>query len=86
MKQIPAAQAKTNFGALIDSAQREPAMISRNGRPVAVVMSVQEFEEYQALKLDRLRREVQIGLDQIDRGDIVDGKQAFDMLEDGVDA
>ena len=86
MKEIPAAQAKTNFGALIDSAQREPATISRNGRPVAVVMSVQEFEEYQALKLDRLRREVQIGLDQIDRGDIVDGEKAFDMLEDGVDA
>ena len=51
MKVIPATEAKTNFGALLDSTQREPVTISKKGRQVAVLMSAQEFEEQEALKL-----------------------------------
>lgn len=76
MKTMPAAKAKTNFGALLDSAQREPVTISKKGRPVAVMMSMQEYEEHETLKLERLRREIKIGLDQLDRGESTDG-QAF---------
>ena len=48
MKQgIPAAEAKTNFGALLEKVQREPLMISKKGRPVAVLMSMDEFEAHQ---------------------------------------
>ena len=61
-KAIPAAEAKTNFGALLDRVQREPVRISKNGRPVAVLMSMDEFDTHQRLKLDQLRREVQSGL------------------------
>jgi prevent-host-death family protein len=32
MKIIPAAEAKTNFGVLLDPAQREPVTISKKGR------------------------------------------------------
>ncbi len=76
-KIMPAAEAKTNFGALLDAAQREPITISKKGRPVAVMMSIQEYEVHEALKLERLRREVRKGLDQIERGDVVDGKTFF---------
>ena len=76
MKTMPAAEAKTNFGALLDMAQREPITISKKGRPVAVMMSIQEYEEHEALKLERLRWEVRKGLDQLDQGKGTDG-QAF---------
>ena len=32
-------QAQNNFGALIDTAQREPVLITRRGRPVSVMIS-----------------------------------------------
>ena len=72
-KPMPAAQAKTNFGALLDSVQREPVTISKKGRPVAVMMSIQEYEAHEALKLERLRDEVRKGLDALDGGKSADG-------------
>jgi prevent-host-death family protein len=74
MKVIPAAEAKTNFGALLDSAQREPVTISKKGRRVAVMMSVQEYEEHEALKLEHLRKEIRKGLKQLDKGKSADGQ------------
>ena len=73
MKTISAAEAKTNFGALLDAAQRDPVRISKKGRPVAVMMSIQDYEEHEAIKLERLRQEIREGLDQLDREKSVDG-------------
>ena len=73
---MPAAEAKTKFGLLLDTVQREPVTISKKGRPVAVVVSIEEYERHEALKLERLRSEIQIGLDQLDNGQGADG-QAF---------
>lgn len=77
MDTIPAADAKTNFGALLDKAQREPVTISKNGRPVAVVMSADAFEEQQRIKLEFLRREIGKGLDDVKRGKLVSAADAF---------
>jgi len=81
MKTMPAGQAKNNFGVLMDTVQREAVAISKKGRTAAIVMPVQEYEEYQTLKLERLRREVKIGLDQIGRGEVSEGEAFFDALE-----
>jgi prevent-host-death family protein len=80
MKTMPAGEAKNKFGVLMDTAQREAVAISKKGRPAAVVMPIQEYEEYQALKLERLRREVKIGLNQIERGEVSDGETFFEKL------
>lgn len=81
METIPAADAKTNFGALLDKAQREPVTISKNGRAVAVLMSAAAFEEQQQLKLRLLRQEVRSGLDDLERGEIVSAADAFAELD-----
>ena len=78
MKTMPAGEAKNKFGVLMDTVQREAVAISKKGRTAAIMVPVQEYEEYQALKLERLRREVKIGLDQIGRGDVSDGEAFFD--------
>ena len=85
MKTIPAGEAKNRFGVLMDRVQREAVTISKKGRPVAVVMPMQEYEEYQALKLERLRREIKIGLAQIERGEVSDGEAFFEELEKEMD-
>jgi prevent-host-death family protein len=60
MKTVAAKDAKNRFGELIDTAQREPVTIEKHGRAVAVVMSM---EEYNQLKLEQLRTAVREGLE-----------------------
>jgi prevent-host-death family protein len=42
-KTIAATRAKTQFAELIDLARKEPVTITRNNRPVAVVLSPEEY-------------------------------------------
>jgi len=79
-KAIPATEAKTNFGALLEMVQREPLTISKKGRPVAVLMSMDEFEAHQRLKLEQLRREVRAGLADLEAGKVVSGAEAFEAM------
>ena len=79
-KAIPATEAKTNFGALLEMVQREPLTISKKGRPVAVLMSMDEFEAHQRLKLEQLRREVRAGLADLEAGRVVGGAEAFEAM------
>ncbi|HET9446734.1 MAG TPA: type II toxin-antitoxin system Phd/YefM family antitoxin [Steroidobacteraceae bacterium] len=81
METITAADAKTNFGALLDKAQRAPVTISKNGRAVAVLMSIEAYREQQQLKLEVLRREVQKGLDDVKRGRVVSRERAFAAVD-----
>ena len=37
--------AQNQFGLLLDSSQREPVTITRRGRPVAVVLSYQDYQQ-----------------------------------------
>jgi prevent-host-death family protein len=45
MKTITAAEAKNQFGKFLDMAQREPVVVSKNGRPVGVFLSMQDIED-----------------------------------------
>ncbi len=44
MQTLTAKGAKYGFGPLIDLARAEPVMIAKHGRPVVVVMAVEEYE------------------------------------------
>lgn len=44
MKSMSAKDAKNEFGRLIDTARAEPVTIEKHGRPVVVVLSVEEYE------------------------------------------
>jgi len=45
MTTISASEAKTHFGVLMDKAQKEPVTIEKQGRPVAVVISYDHYQE-----------------------------------------
>ena len=44
MKSMSAKEAKNGFGLLLDTARAEPVTIEKHGRPVAVVLSTEEYE------------------------------------------
>ena len=43
-----AKEAKNNFGRFLDQARRFPVAILKNGRRVAVAMSFEEYDEFEA--------------------------------------
>ena len=53
MKTVSATDAKQRLAALLDAAQREPVLIRRQNRDVAVIMSAQEYERIRRINIDR---------------------------------
>ncbi len=51
MRYVSATDAKQRLSALLDAAQREPVVIRRQKRDIAVVMSPQEYERLRGLNL-----------------------------------
>ena len=45
MRSVSATEAKQRLAALLDAAQREPVVIRRQNRDVAVIMSAEEYAE-----------------------------------------
>ena len=48
MKSVPATEAKNRLGAILDEAQREPIVIRRHDRDIAVVLSMADYERLRA--------------------------------------
>jgi prevent-host-death family protein len=44
MRKFSSLDAKNRFGQLLDAAQRAPVTVTKNGRPAAVVMSIEDYE------------------------------------------
>jgi prevent-host-death family protein len=48
MKSVAATEAKNRLGAILDEAQREPIVIRRQDRDIAVVLSMADYERLRA--------------------------------------
>jgi prevent-host-death family protein len=57
MQTVSATYAKQNFAAILDLAQREPVMIQRHQRNIAVMMSAVEYDRIQQIRIQMQRRE-----------------------------
>ena len=62
MKTMTASVASKSFGHYLDSALREPVVITKQNRPVAVTISYQDWEELTQLRIERSLAQ---GLDDI---------------------
>jgi prevent-host-death family protein len=56
MKIISATEAKQRFAAVIDQAQREPVMIRRQNRDVAVVIAPSDYEKLRGFRVAEFNR------------------------------
>ena len=50
MKYFTAKDAKNQFGRLLDQSRAEPVLVVKHGRPVAVLVSYEEYERVEALE------------------------------------
>lgn len=83
MQTLSANDAKTQFGDLLLKVQRAPIQINKNGKAVAIVISVDEYKSIEALKLRLLQTRAAKAKDDIFNGNMVDGESFFDELESG---
>ncbi len=56
MKTVTATAAKQRLAALLDAAQREPVLIRRQNRDVAVIMSAEEYQRIRRLNIAELKQ------------------------------
>lgn len=69
MKTVSATDAKQRLASLLDAAQREPILIRRQNRDVAVIMSAEEYERIRQRNIDELKRTMdRIGAEAAARG------------------
>ena len=51
MQILSAKDARYGFGRLIDLARAEPVVVAKHGRPVVVVMAIEEYERLKVFEL-----------------------------------
>jgi prevent-host-death family protein len=51
MQTLSAKDAKYGFGRLIDLARVEPVVVAKHGRPVVVVMAVEEYDRLRGIEM-----------------------------------
>jgi prevent-host-death family protein len=83
MKTVPATEAKNRLGAILDEAQREPIVIRRQDRDIAVVLSMADYERLRAGNIQAfldLRKEIAA---QATRRGLTEGRLAELLTDDG---
>ncbi len=83
MDALSANEAKTHFGDMLLKAQRAPIQINKNGKPVAVVISADEYQRIETLKLQLLQARAARANADIKAGNLIDGDTFFDELKAG---
>lgn len=69
MRSVSATEAKQRLAALLDAAQREPVVIRRQNRDVAVIMSAGEYERIRRVNITELKQTMdRIGARAVARG------------------
>ena len=73
MKTIPLSKLKTNLSELVDAVERrdEVVTITRNGKPVAIIVSKDEYEGWretvEIMKDEKFMREIRKGIRSLKR-------------------
>ncbi|WP_373489497.1 type II toxin-antitoxin system Phd/YefM family antitoxin [Blastomonas sp.] len=69
MREIAARDAKNRFGELLDAVQGAPVRVTKKGRPVGVMMSMQQYERLRGIAWERLTATMdEIGVEAASNG------------------
>ena len=69
MRTVSATDAKQRLAALLDAAQREPILIRRQNRDVAVIMSAEEYQRIRGAREDEFEKFCdRVGAEAVKRG------------------
>ena len=69
MQETTARDAKNRFGQFLDAARRTPVRVTKNGRAVTVMMSVEHYERLRGAAWERLTATMDtMGAEALERG------------------
>ena len=85
METFNATDVKRDFGEMLLKAQKEPVAINKNGKPVAVMLSNRDYQYLENLHRQWLKAEIQKGIDDVEAGNVIDGKAVFAALRKQVE-
>lgn len=85
MKNITANHAKTRFGELLMNVQKSPVQIDKNGRPVAVVMSIEDYQATEKLKEAWFAQRMADAESEIKSRQLIDSDRAWESILEGLD-
>lgn len=71
---------KIHFDETLIEVQKSPVQITKNGKPVAVMMSIEEFESSEKMKLQQLQKHAKIAEDEHKAGKTAAGESFFEQL------
>ncbi len=77
---LNASDAKREFGEMLLKTQHAPVRINKNGKPVAVVVSIKEYEQFESLKEFKLKMLLKEGLNDLQSGNVSDGNVVIERL------
>ena len=83
MQSVSANEAKIHFGDLLIKSQKSPIEINRNGKAVAVILSVNDYQCFEDLKMQYLKHRIEQAREEIAAGRLIDGESFFDELLSG---
>jgi prevent-host-death family protein len=84
METVTAREAKNTFGNTLIRALQSPVQITRNGKPIAVLMSMDNYRQTEELKLAALKRMVDQADRELEAGDFTDGESFMQELRNGI--
>ncbi len=82
MKEIAARDAKNRFGQLLDDAQRAPVRVTRNGRGITVMLSVEQYERLRGVAWDRLVSAMDAMAKEAEANGLTDAKLAELLVDE----
>lgn len=82
----PSSEVNRNWTTLSRQAVREPITLTVRGKPSLVLTSVEDYELLEKIKLEKLREEVRLGVEQLDRGEssMIEGEQGLRGFMEGI--
>ena len=80
MEILNASDAKREFGEMLLKAQSAPIGINKNGKPVAVMVSSNEYEAMLVLKEQALQHKIDLGIADVQAGRVSDGGEVMQRL------
>ena len=78
------AEIRTRLGAVIKSSKVEPVVITQNGKPVAIILGVQDTDEIERLRMaysPKLQAILETSRKQIRQGDVLTHAQFWAEVE-----
>jgi len=84
METLTANEARVGFVEALQKAQCTPVKITKSGKPFAVIMSIEDYEAAEELKMQALKEKIARAEKDLQAGNFADGETFMQDLREGM--